>query len=147
MQLKYFQPQRVERSKEDPTLSDMGDVVVLKTSWPGVDRRRNEAEMFASCDGRFGVMPHVCSYEVTDEHRVVISNILFFPKQDQIAGHFWPVFSETHPRTLDIRTYKHTILGSAKGLLTQAENPLQLSRAWADSLLGALPRRAFHLLC
>ena len=118
--------------------------VVLKTSWPGLDRRNNEANMFRDCNGRFGVMPHVCSYEAAGEHGEVISNILFFPEKNQIAEYHWPIFSTKPPKMLDIRTYKHSILGTDGKSFTEAENPFQLSRAWADSLLGVLDVMFLH---
>lgn len=117
---------------------DLKATVVLKTSWVGIDRRFNEADMFGDCAGRFRVMPHVGSYEATGEHREVISNILFFSDKDQIAKYFWPIFSNTPPDRLDIRTYMNSMLASDGKLLTEAESPFQLSCAWADSLLGVL---------
>ena len=45
--------------------------------------------------------------------------------------------SETAPDSLDIRTYGHSVFGCYGKSLEEAENPFQLSRAWA-SLLGVL---------
>ena len=116
----------------------MDRTFVLKTSWPGADWWLSKVDMFVDCNAQFGVMPHVCSYDVTNEHGTVISDVLFFPKQDQIVSHFWDIFTKTPPKMLDVSTYKHTILSTAEGPLMQVENPHQLSCAWADSLLGAL---------
>ena len=94
--------------------------------------------MFCDSSGRFGVLPHVCSYEVKDEYGEVISNFLFFPAQAKLAEYHWPIFSKEPPKNLDTRTYKHSIfIPDGKDLRT-AESPFHLSRAWADSLLGVL---------
>ena len=139
-QLKYFKPQKVRRAEKNPILLDVAETIVLKTSWPGIDRRESEANMFAACDDRFGVMPHVCSYEVTGEHGQVISNILFFPEPDKIKDYHWNIFSSKPPAARDIRTYNHSVLGPhAEGkLLNHAESPYQLSRSLAHALLGAV---------
>jgi hypothetical protein len=120
--------------------------VVLKTSWPGLDRRHSEANMFSACNGRFGVIPHVCSYEATGKFGEVISNILFFPEESQLEEYFWPIFCGTPPEGRDIRTYNSSILGPDGKLFTDAENPRELSRAWADSLLGAFTATLLHQL-
>ena len=140
-QLKYFKPSKIIRADGDPTLEGMAKpkkTVVLKTSWPGLDRRHNEAKMYQDCNGRFGVMPHVCSYEVTGEYGEVISNILFFPDEDRIGDYYWPIFPSTPPTKFDIRTYNHSILGPNGRQFIHAENPFELSRAWACSLIGTL---------
>jgi hypothetical protein len=69
----------------DPVLSGLSGTIVIKTSWPGTDRRRNEAVMYCDSAGRFGTIPHVCSYEGVGEHREVISDILFLPQEDDIT--------------------------------------------------------------
>jgi len=90
-------------------------------------------------------MPHVCSYEAAGEHGEVISNILFFPEEREIAKYHWSIFSTKPPKTLDIRTYRQSILRPDGKPFTEAENPFQLSRAWADSLLGMLVVMLLHL--
>ena len=92
--------------------------------------------MFEACNGRFGVMPHVCSYEASGKNGQVISNILFFPEEDKIADYYWNVFKLPTPETLDIRTYKQTILVPRGQLFTEAESPAKLTLAFAHSLLG-----------
>lgn len=100
--------------------------------------------MFKDCGGLFGVMPDVCSYEVTGEHHEVISNILFLPAEDEIKKRHWPLFTTVppEPKALDIRTYRQSIFNCHGKSLTGAENPRQLSRGWADCLLGNPRRRA-----
>lgn len=143
MRLRYFPPLKLTRCEGSPSLSALGGAVVtIKTSWPGTDHQDNKTNMY--CIGQFGATPHVCSYEVAGEDGIVISNILFFPKQDEIQEHYWPVFSNVPPTTLDIRTYNHTILEGKP--LTEAENPWQLTQAWADSLLGVLSILFLHIL-
>ena len=141
-QLEYYKPSEIIRAEGDPTLEGLANkpkkTVVLKTSWPGLDRRHNEAKMYQDCNGRFGVMPHVCSYEVTGRYGEVISNVLFFPEQDKIGDHHWAIFSSTTPTEFDIRTYNYSILGPNGKQFIHAENPFELSRAWACSLIGAL---------
>ena len=94
--------------------------------------------MFRDCSGRFGVMPFLCSYDVTGEYGEVISNILFFPDEGEIGHYFWDIFHDAPPKSLDIRIYKNAIFRSKGKLFTEAESPHQLSRALVHSLLGVL---------
>ena len=142
-QLKYFQPWKIVRAANGPDLLDMTGTVVLKTSWTGIDRRESEANMYRDCNGRFGVMPHVCSYEMTGEYGEVISNILFFPEQDEIEICHWPVFSHTRPTEFDTRIFNFSMLGPCGKQLIDAEGPFGLSRAWACSLVGAFVNMRF----
>ena len=138
VQLKYTQPREIVRSEDDPILSNLTGTVVVKTSWPGTDRRSNEADMYRDSAGRFGTIPHVCSYEGVDEHHEVISNILFLPQEDDITRYYWPIFTTTPPERLDTRTLRFTVFGVEGKSLVEAKSPRQLSRAWAHFLLGAL---------
>ena len=94
--------------------------------------------MFRDCSDRSGVMPHVCSYEVTGECDEVVSNILFFLEVEEIEDYFWNIFFNTPPKFLDIRVFKNATFRSKGKVFTKAENPRQLSHALAHSLLGAL---------
>ena len=134
--LKYTPPSKIFRGKDDPLLSSLTGAVVIKTSWTGIDRRDSEANMFSDCNNRFGVMPHVCSYEVSGKNGQVISNILFFPEADKIGGYHWDVFGLTAPQTLDVRIYKQIILATHGKPFTEAESPTILTHALAHSLLG-----------
>ena len=136
----YFKPQKIRCAEGAPSLASGFKTVVFKSSWPGLDRQGSEADMFSACKGRFGVMPHVYSYEVTGEDGQVISNILFFPERGSTKARPWLIFSKQAPEEYDIRIYNHAIFGpDAEGTsFIHAENPYELSRAWAHSLLGAL---------
>ena len=103
--------------------------------------------MFRACKGRFGVIPHMYSYEVAGEDGQPISNILFFPEGKVPKDRHWPIFSKNVPTEHDVRIYSHTLFGpDAEGAsLIHAENPHQLSRAWAHSLLGALAATLLRL--
>ena len=136
VQLKYAQPKVIIRSEEDPTLSKMTGTVVVKTSWPGIDRRDNEANMYCDSAGRFGTIPHICSYEGVGERREVISNILFIPQEEDIKKYHWPIFGNTAPEKPDVRTFRVNVFSVEGKLLTEARNPQQLSRAFAHFLLG-----------
>jgi len=144
VQLKYTQPREIIRSENDPILSELTGTVVIKTSWPGTDRRSNEANMYRDSAGRFGTIPHVCSYEGVGEHGEVISNISFLPQEDDITRCYWPIFTKTPPKRLDIRTLRFTVFGVEGKSLVEAKSPRQLSRAWAHFLLGAF---VIALLC
>ena len=140
IQLEYIQPQEIIRSEKDPILSDLVDTVdtvVLKTSWPPIDRRNNEANMYRASGGRFGTIPHVCSYEAVGKHREAISNILFLPAEDEIGEYHWTIFSTTPPKKPDIRTLRFTVFAVEGKSLAEAKSPRQLSRAWANFVLGA----------
>ena len=102
--------------------------------------------MFLDSSGRFGVMPHVCSYEPSGKNGEVISNILFFPEEGEIEAHYWNVFGLPMPQRLDIRTYKQTILASCGEKFTEAESPQKLTHAFAHSLLGVLVFTLLHPL-
>jgi hypothetical protein len=93
--------------------------------------------MFKDCGGQYGVIPHVSSYEVTGEDCEPISNFLFFPKEDKIKDHHWPLFDYPPPKTLDVRTYQQSIFNSCGKSLTTAENPRQLTCGLRDCILGA----------
>ena len=134
--LKCYKPRNIVRAEDYPILSETTNIVVLKTSWPGIDRQHNGTEMYQGCNGRFGVMPHVSSYEVTGQYGEVISNILFFPEKDKIGDYHWVVSPRMPPTELDIRTYDYSILSLNGRPLIHAENPFELSRAWACFLIG-----------
>ena len=144
VQPKYTQPREIIRSENDPVLSELTGTVVVKTSWPGIDRRSNEANMYRDSASRFGTIPHVCSYEGVDEHREVISNILFLPREIDITRYYWPIFTKTPPERLDVRTLGFNVLNVEGKSLVEAESPRQLSRAWAHFLLGVF---AIMTLC
>ena len=135
MQLEYFRPEEIIRSKGDPILSNLTGVVA-KTSWPGSDRRHNEANMYRDSAGRFGTIPHVCSYEGAGRHREVISNTIFVPPKQDLENHYWKIFTNTPPSDPEVRTLRFTIFSVEGKLLVEAKSPRQLSRAWAHSLLG-----------
>ena len=136
MQLEYVQPWKIIRSVGDPVLSELTGTVVVKTSWPGTDHRNNEADMYRDSAGRFGTIPHVCSYEGVGKHREVISNILFVPREDEIERYYWPIFTDIPPRRPDIRTLMFTVFGVEGKSLVEAKSPRQLSRSWAHFLIG-----------
>jgi len=136
VQPKYTQPREIIRSENDPVLLELTGTIVTKVSWPGIDRQSNEANMFRDSAGRFGTIPHVCSYEGVGEHREVISNILFFPQENEIPRYYWPIFTNTPPESLDIRSLRFTVFGVEGKSLLEAKSPRQLSRAWVHSLLG-----------
>ena len=138
VQLKYIQPKEIVRSEGDPILSELTGTVVVKTSWPGTDRRSNEADMYRDSAGRFGTIPHVCSYEGAGGHREVISNILLVPQEDEIKRYYWPIFIDNPPRKPEIRTLRFTVFAVEGKSLVEAKSPRQLSRSWAHSLLGML---------
>ena len=93
--------------------------------------------MYRDSNGRFGTIPHVCSYEAVDEHRQVISNILFVPRNEDVAKYHWPIFSDDPPEKPDVRTLWFTLFGVDEQSLTEATSPRQLSRAWAHFVLGS----------
>ena len=126
-------------SRKDPYLP-------LKTSWPEIDRRNEKAKMFRGCAARLGTMPQVCPNKVTDGCDGVTSNTPFLLEEDEIAEYHRRIVTETSTGTLDNRTNRHTFLRANVKPLTEAENPWQLSRAWADSLLGVFVVTTLHLL-
>ena len=93
--------------------------------------------MYRASNGQFETIPHVCSYEAVDEHHGVISNILFLPRDGDIARHHWPIFSEEPPERPDLRTLWFSVLGLEGQSLVEATSPRQLSRAWVHFILGA----------
>jgi hypothetical protein len=93
--------------------------------------------MYRASDGQFGTIPHVCSYEAVDRHHQVISNILFLPRDGDIAKYHWPIFSEDQPGKPDLRTLWFSVLGLEGQSLVEAKSPRQLSRAWVHFVLGA----------
>jgi len=109
----------------------------MKTSWPDTSRRGKEAAMYRASSGLFGTIPHICSYEGVGEHRQVISNILFLPRDGDIAKYHWPIFSSDPPEKPDLRTLWFTICGVEGQSLVEATSPRQLSRAWVHFVLGA----------
>jgi len=127
----------------------MTGTVVVKTSWPGTDRRTNEADMYRDSAGRFGTIPHVCSYEGAGTHREVISNILFVPQEDEVKRYYWPIFTNTPPRKPEVRVLRFTVFGAEGKSLVEAKSPRQLSRSWAHSLLGVFAGalRLLQLIC
>ena len=138
IELEYIQPNEITRSEDDPILSQLTGTVVVKTSWPGTDRRSNEADMYRDSAGRFGTIPHVCSYEGAGRHRVVISNNLLVPQAqgDDLVRYHWPIFDSEPPRKPEIRILKFSVFSVKGKSLVEAKSPRQLSRSWAHSLLG-----------
>ena len=92
--------------------------------------------MYRASSGRFGTIPHVCSYEGVGEHREVISNILFLPRNEDIDKYHWRIFSNDPPEKPDLRTLWFTVLGVEGRSLVEATSPRQLSRAWVHFILG-----------
>ena len=92
--------------------------------------------MYRDSAGRFGTTSHVCSYEGVDKHRQVISNILLVIEESDIEQYYWPIFVETPPEKLDIRTFRFTVFNVEGKSLVEAKTPRQLSRSWAHFLLG-----------
>jgi len=136
VQLRYIRPKEITRSEDDPILSGLTGTIVVKTSWPGTDRRTNEADMYRDSAGRFGTIPHVCSYEGADIHREVISNILFVPQNNDVKRYYWPIFVDTPPKRPEVRTLRINVFSVEGKSLIEAKSPRQLSRTWAHSLLG-----------
>ena len=136
VQLKYIQPEEIIRSEDDPTLSELTGTIVVKTSWPGTDRRTNKADMYRDSGGRFGTIPHVCSYEAVGRHREVISNILFVPQDADIKDRHWQIFKETPPSKPEVRTLRFSVFSAEGKVSVDATSPRQLSRSWAHSQLG-----------
>jgi len=135
-EVNYVQPKEIFRSESDTILSSAVGPVVVKTSWQEIGRRGNEARMYRASDGHFGTIPHICSYEGVGEHGEAASNILFLPRQEDIAKHHWPVFGGSPPVRPDLRTLWITVFGIVGQPLIQAKSPRQLSRAWVHSILG-----------
>ena len=92
--------------------------------------------MYRDSAGRFGTIPHVCSYEAVDEQRQVISNILLAPQEGDIEECYWPIFYRTPPKKPDIRTLRFTVFSVEGKSLVKATSPRQLFRSWTHSLLG-----------
>ena len=109
----YVQPKGITRSEDDPILSGLTGTVIVKTSWPGTDRRSNEADMYRDSAGRFGTIPHVCSYEGAGRHREVISNILFVPLEDDVKKRYWKIFTNSPPRNPEVRTLRFSVFSVA----------------------------------
>jgi len=114
----------------------MKGLIVVKASWPAIIRRGGEAAMYRASNGRFGTIPHVCSYEAVGEHREVISNILFLPRDEDITEYHLQLFSNKRPKKPDVRTLWITVFGVEGQSLVEATSPRQLSRAWVHFVLG-----------
>ena len=145
MQLKYTQPKEIICSEDDPILSKLTGLIVIKTSWPETNCRTNEADMYHDSAGQFGTIPHVCSYEVVNEYCEVVSNILFVPQEDDITQHYWPIFTKILPKRPDIRTLGFTFFGVEGKSLVKAKSPHQLSQSLAHFLLGVFVYMLWYL--
>jgi hypothetical protein len=140
----YNQPSKITRSEDSPLLSDLTGTIVIKISWPGIDRRHSEANMLRDSRGRFGTIPHVCSYEATDENGEPISNVLFLPPEDKIEEYHWDIFGRSCPAFLDVRVKAKAVFDSEGKSLTEAKGPRDLSRAWAHFTLGTFVFATLH---
>ena len=107
--LNYVRPKEIFRSESDPVLPNLAGLVVVKSSWQEIGCRGNEAGTYCASDGRFGIIPHVCSYEGVGEHHEAASNILLLPRQEDIAKHHWPVFGGDAPAEPNLRTLWVTV--------------------------------------
>ena len=143
--LKDFQHREIVRSENDSALSGLTGTIVIRTTWPGIGRRSNEENMYRDCAGRFGTILHVCSYEAAGECREAISNILALslPPEDDIERDHPPISINTPPNKTDTRTLRFTVFAGEGKSLVEAKSPRQLSRAWADFVLGL----SFVALC
>jgi len=92
--------------------------------------------MYRDSAGRFGTIPHVCSYEGAGSHREAISNILLVPHGDDVKRYHWPIFGDAPPEKPEVRTLRFTVFSAEGKSLVEAKSPRQLSRSWAHSLLG-----------
>ena len=136
MQLEFIKPMEITRSEDDPILSNLTGAVIVKTSWPGTDRRNNEADMYRDSAGRFGTIPHVCSYEGAGRYREAISNTLFVPLAGDVEKRHWKIFTNNPPKSAEVRTLRFSVFSVEGKSLLEAKSPRQLSRSWAHSLLG-----------
>ena len=144
--IKYIQPNEIFRTETDPVLSDMVGPVVVKTSWQEIGCRGNEARMYRASSGRFGTIPHVCSFEAVGEHREAASNIVFLPRQKDIEKLHWAIFGGRPPTKTELRTLWFTVFAFEGQSLVQANSPRQLSRALVHSILGVFLARFRHVL-
>jgi len=93
--------------------------------------------MYRAAGGRFGTIPHVCSYEgPMGEHREAALTILSLPLGEEIAKYHWPIFRGDPPAERNPRTLWITVFGVEGQSLVQAKSRRQLSRAWVRSILG-----------
>ena len=133
------------RSENDSTLSGLTGTIVIRTTWPGIGQRSNEENMYRDSAGRFRTNPHVRSYKAAGEYREAISKILtlFLPPAGYIERDHQPAFADKLPDKLDTGTLGFTVFAGEGKSLVEARSPRQLSRAWADFLLGL----SFVALC
>jgi len=129
--------------------------IVVKSSWQAIGCQGNEAKMYRTSNGRFGTIPHVCSYEGVGEHGEVISNRLFLPRPEDIAKHHWlilhvsstkPVVRAVLPKETDLRTLWITIFGIEGQSLVKAKSPRQLSNTLVHATLGGFTTMLQHIL-
>ena len=81
------------------------DLLAGGDSWGGKGRRCTVSLRAARNDSERGFVRRV------GEHCEVISNVLFLPRNEDIAKYHWPIFSDDPPEKPDVRTVWFTAFG------------------------------------
>ncbi|KAJ7364143.1 hypothetical protein DFH08DRAFT_267263 [Mycena albidolilacea] len=117
---------------------DIGDEVVLKSSWQADDRKNIERDFYRAANGSFGTPGVLCSYEGIHATGEPISNALFLPTQGEIPDVHWNIFNGKTPESAEARTLCFTIFTTIGLSLVHAESSYQLCMALVDAILGWL---------
>ncbi|KAI0754526.1 hypothetical protein C8Q80DRAFT_373116 [Daedaleopsis nitida] len=114
--------------------------VVLKSSWPDRKKLRIEAEVYASCNGQFGVPDHLLSFEACRSDGAAYSNSIFLPPKGNttFASYRWYPFDEHDSAASppDHRTLQVTVIADKGESLEHCESAKDLSMCVLHAQLG-----------
>ncbi|KAI0754533.1 hypothetical protein C8Q80DRAFT_373695 [Daedaleopsis nitida] len=116
--------------------------VVLKSSWPDRKKLRIEAEVYASCNGQFGVPDHLLSFEACHSDGAAFSNSIFLPPIGctTFASYRWYPFDEHDSAASppDYRTLQVIVIADEGESLEHCESAKDLSMCVLHAQLGWL---------
>lgn len=140
-QFKHVPPWKSTRVKDDPILSDLTGTVVLKSSWPGIGRRENEANMFRNWLAASGR----CRMGARMGWRVNTGKRSQTSRSSQREAQLQNTTGRSSPR----RWISGRICIPSSALANCSRErriPGNCPRAWADSLLAVVVVLLLHFL-
>ncbi|KAI0744468.1 hypothetical protein C8Q76DRAFT_851494 [Earliella scabrosa] len=119
---------------------DSRRLLVIKYSWATDAQRGLEAQVYKTCNGAFGTISHLYSFEACHPDGSPISNAIFLPPQDSLQDHHWPLPSwRQAPSTRDSdRRLCVSVFGEEGQSLEYCESAWDLCECILHCMLGWL---------
>jgi len=116
--------------------------VVVKCSWPNVEKEKVEPNMYAACEDAFGAPKALMSFAACFPEGHPMCNSIFLPPEgEDLKNYHWNVFSyqeEDRPKVVDCRTLWITVLVNEGQNLDECFDASDLCECLLHSMLGML---------